>query len=254
MKKEISLFVMDVSDYARDEIGNELNDYFEDLKISIGSWTQYITPTKVMYRSNRELIVISNGYASAYLLAFYLTRIWKYKNHLPYFSLSFGIIEEDLSTINIDTWNHPLLQEAKRAVEVLKNKQSRKKFQFIFADLLDREKFYMVKSEFEKMLNTISDLMQEHLNNQTDIQSLVCSLYVILGQQNKVSEYLNRTKSTISSHMKNGKTIVILNAFNNLVSVLDSLQTEPPFQKTEELQMNIKQNILQHLQIHFPKK
>ena len=75
----------------------------------------------------------------------------------------------------------------------------------IFLSEKSLEGYHFFRSQFETLLNTILKLQQDQINEQTDIQSLVCSLFLILNQQNKVSHYLDRSASTVSSHMKKGK-------------------------------------------------
>lgn len=254
MGNQVSVFIMDVSNSSKEDIGNELSDYLQDLQISIAYWTQYITTTKVAHRAGDELVVVSNGFASTYILAFYLSRIWKYTDHPPYFGLSFGNIEGNLNDINIETWIHPLMKQSRLANDFLKNQQKRMQFRFELAPRKDASGFEVYSREFATLLNTSLSLKQEQINEQTEIQSLVCSLYLMLGQQNKVSEYLGRTKSTISSHMKNGKADVILDTFYNIVDVLNSLEMGPVNNQTEELQLNIRQNVNNRLQVYLPKE
>lgn len=252
MSNEVSVFIMDVSNSSKENIGNELSDYLQDLQISIAYWTQYVVPTKITHRAGDELVVVSSGYASAYTLAFYLSRIWKYTDHRPYFGLSFGNIEKDLNSINIETWIHPLMKQARSANDFLKRQQNRIQFRFELSHSQGANGFEVYNNEFETLLNTVLALKQEQINEQTELQSLVCSLYLMLGQQNKVSKYLGRTKPTISSHMKNGKTDIILNAFHDIVKVLTSLETDNHL--VNDLQSNIRNNVNSRLQIYLPKE
>lgn len=254
MTNEISVFIMDVSNSSKEDMGNELSEYLQQLQLSIANWTKNIVPTKVTHRAGDELVVVSSGYASAYTLAFYLSRIWKFTDHQPYFGLSFGHIQGELSTVNIETWIHPLMKQAKMANDFLKNQQNRIQFRIELPPLSGEKGFEVYSKQFETLLNMSLTLMQEQINKQTEIQSLVCSLYLMLGQQNKVSKYINRTTSTISTHMKKGKTDVILNAFYNIVNVLNSLEVGQVDHQTEELQTSIRQNVTNHLQDYFPKE
>src|SRR5699024_8223238 len=124
---------------------------------------------------------------------------------------------------------------------------NRKQFHFKLLTSKDNESVPAYSSPFESLFNTILDLKQEQKNEQTEIQSLVCSLYFLLGRQNKVSKYLGRTTSTISSHMKNGKTDVILKAFHHIVEVLNELGENQSVEQNDELQTNLRQNITSRL-------
>lgn len=120
MANEVSIFIMDISNSSKENIGNELSEYLEQLKNYITEWTENTAVTKVSHRAGDELVVVSSGYASAYTLAFYLSRIWRFPDHKPYFGLSFGDIQEDISEINIETWIHPLMKQARNANNHLK--------------------------------------------------------------------------------------------------------------------------------------
>ena len=100
----------------------------------------------------------------------------------------------------------------------------------------------------------ILKLQQDQINEQTAIQSLVCSLFLVLNQQNKISHYLDRSASTISSHLKKGKYESITSAFNDIVKVLNSLQPESEHTQqviNDQLQQNIKRIVSDHLHEYF---
>ncbi|GGP10840.1 hypothetical protein [Oceanobacillus neutriphilus] len=254
MTNEVSIFIMDISNSSTENIGNELSGYLEQLKNHIAEWTQDSAVTKISHRAGDELAVVSSGYASAYTLAFYITRIWRYPGHKPYFGLSFGDIQEDISEINIETWIHPLMKQAREANNYLKKQSNRLLFRFELPRLSDEQGFTVFSQQFEALINTSLTLKQEQMNEQTEIQSLVCSLYFILNQQNKVSQYLGRTTATISYHIKQGKTQLILNAFYSIVKVLDSLGLQNSKPLNDKLQENIRENIRTHLPDYFPEE
>lgn len=254
MTNQVSVFIMDVSNSSKEDIGKELSEYLQQVEGDITDWTKNIVTTKITHRAGDELVVVSSGYASAYTIAFYLSRIWKFPQHQPYFGLSFGNIQEDISALNIETWIHPLMKQARIANDFLKKQRDRKQFRFEIPSLLSNKSLGVFSKQFETLLNTILSLKQEHMNEQTEMQSLVCSLYLIVGQQNKVSQYLDRSTSTISSHMKNGKTDVILHAFDDIVHVLNSLEVDDEECLTDGLQTNIKENVMNHLHNYFPKE
>ncbi|MDX8046199.1 hypothetical protein SH601_09370 [Gracilibacillus sp. S3-1-1] len=250
---EVSVFIMDVSNSSNNDIGNELSSYLQQLQTSITKWTENITITKVSHRAGDELVVVSSGYASAYILAFYISRIWKFVDHQPYFGLSFGNINQDITTLNLETWIHPLMKQARNANDYLKKQQNRSLFHMALPNVSDKHGWNTFSKQFETLINTSFRLKQEHINDQTNIQSLVCSLYLIFGQQSEISQYLERTKGTISHHMKQGKTQVILQAFHNIVELLDSLEVSAEYQLTDMLQKNIRYHVMNHLQDYFPK-
>lgn len=243
---------MDISDSSEENIGSELSKYLQKVVVSLKEWTGKGIPIHVSHRAGDELVVVSRGYANAYTLAFYLSRTWKYAEHKPYFGLSFGEIDDDFHSLNIETWIHPLMKHARLANEYLKKQQNRGQFRFALPESPGNVGYEIFNKQFETLFNTSLLLKQEQINEQTAIQSLVCSLYLILEQQNKVSQYLGRTTSTISSHMKNGKIEVILNTFNDIVHVLKSLEVSGEEGQNEELQANMRKKITKHLHDYFP--
>ncbi|WP_080874459.1 hypothetical protein [Oceanobacillus timonensis] len=254
MANEVSIFIMDISNSSNENIGKALSDYLEQLKENISRWTENTAVTQISHRAGDELVLISSGYATAYTLAFYISRIWKFTDHPPYFGLSFGTIQEDVRDINIETWIHPLMKQARNANDYLKKQMDRWLFRFALPDSSNEQTFTAFSRQFETLINSNLMLKQEQINEQTAIQSLVCSLYFILGQQKKVSQYLKRTTATISHHMKQGKTQVILRAFEDIVKVLDSLGTQEKQRLTDKLQTNMRQQISQHLPDYFPEE
>lgn len=258
MTNPVSVFIMDVSNSSKEGIGSELSNYLQDLEERIGVWTKDITRTKVIHRSGDEIVVVSSGYATAYTLAFYISRIWSFKEHQPYFGISYGDIQNDVSTLNIETWVHPLMKQARNASDILKRQgQKRDQFNFALADVLNEkisEEHYFFRSQFETLLNVVLKLQQDQMNEQTDIQSLACSLFLILNQQNKVAHYLDRSASTVSSHIKKGKCESIISSFNDVLKVLNSLQaiSVPNQQVTnDKLQRNIKRIVSKQLGDYF---
>ena len=108
------------------------------LEERIAVWTKDITTTQVIHRSGDEIVVVSSGYATAYTLAFYISQIWAFKDHKPYFGLSFGEIQEDVNALDIETWIHPFMKQARYANDMLKHQeQNRDQFNFELADFLN---------------------------------------------------------------------------------------------------------------------
>lgn len=267
MTNQVSVFIMDVSNSSAEDIGDELSKYLHYLKEKISSWTKGIIATKVIHRSGDEIVVVSTGYATAYTLAFYISRIWSFRDHKPYFGLSFGDIQQDVSDLNLETWIHPLMKHARNSNDILQQQEhNRHQFNLELGHFSGDSSnecspvgYQLFSSQFETLLNTILRLQQNHIMEQTDIQSLVSSLFLILNQQNKVSDYMGRSPSTVSSHMKKGKNDAIIASFNDIVTVLNSLDTTNgldtdtnPQVTNDKLQNNIKLIVGNNLHDYFP--
>lgn len=249
MDHPTSVFIMDISNSSKVGVGTKLSKFLHQLEQDIKDWTSDGFETKVVHRSGDEIVLVSSDYATAYTIAFYINHIWPFKDHQPYFGLSFGHIQTSVNELDIETWIHPLMKQAKEANDMLKVQQApRDQFMFKLASSVNHP-------QFETLFNTILTLQQDQMNDQTTIQALVCSMSFILNQQNKVSNYLDRSASTVSSHIKKGKYESIIGAFNDIVKVLISLQSESTSQAellNQQLQQNIRQIISNQLTDYFP--
>lgn len=251
MAGQISIFIMDISGSSNTPSGEELSDYLDQLKKSIEKWTENTMGTKVSHRAGDELAVICEGTAAAYALAFYISRLWKFKDFPPYFGISFGEVEDDLNSIDINTWIHPLMKHARNANDYLKQQKHKGTFHFELPAVSNIEHVPAWNEAFQRLINSNMTLSEELMESQTDIQSLVCSLYLILAQQNKVSDYLQRTTATISHHMKQGRTQIVLDAFHDMIKVLSAFSGEVDGLAVDQLQENIKEDASQQLDAYF---
>jgi ABC-type transporter Mla subunit MlaD len=137
------------------------------------------------------------------------------------------------------------MKQARNANDYLKQQKHKGLFRFELSSTPTSNEAY------QHLINSNMVLAEELMDSQTDIQSLVCSLYLILTQQNKVSDYLQRTTATISHHMKQGRTQVILDAFHDMIKVLNSFSGEVNGPAINQLQENIKQDVSRQLEAYF---
>lgn len=229
MTKPISIFILDVSNSSSEEMGETLTNYLDDVVNWITEWTKNFGHIKVKHRSGDEIIFVAYGYATSYILAFFITRIWKYQNHKPYFGLSFGDIDTELETVDIEKWIHPLIKQARYANDRLKQEQVRPLFRYEMDQFCPSNQKSNVghnpyREEFERLINTLLRMQQTFIIEQTALQELVCSAYFILQQQKAVSHLLGKTPATISSHFKKGKCEEIFSIFTEILETLQSLE------------------------------
>lgn len=251
MKNPISIFILDVSNSSAGDIGEELSQYLDEMVTWITSWTKDTLNIKVKHRAGDEIIFAGDGYATAYTIAFFISRVWKYKkNHLPYFGLSFGDSERPVKEIDIEKWIHPLLKQARYANDLLKQEKSRPLFKFELDQFLADGHELPFRYEFELLINGLLNVQQDYIRKQTEIQKMVFSLYFILEQQKSLSQLLSKTPPTISSHLKKGNSSEIMNTFYTIQTVLDSLQSKqyPEIKlQTEELAYSIRKHLKSNL-------
>lgn len=256
MNHPISIFILDVSNSSSAKMGEELTNYLDELVNWITVWTKEFGHCKVKHRAGDEIIFAGNGYSTAYIIAFFISQVWKYSDHTPYFGLSFGDSDKKLEEVDIEKWIHPLIKQARYANDLLKQEHVRPLFKF------ELDQFYQYNSsfsynqfrnEFEVLTNSLIRLQMTMLKEQTPIQKQVFTYFFILQQQKAVAKLLKKTAPTISSHYKKGKSEDIIKVFTELVTVLDSLQ-EKSYNGTPEKAKSesIIETIRNHLKInHF---
>ncbi|UOK56357.1 helix-turn-helix domain-containing protein [Bacillus sp. OVS6] len=91
---------------------------------------------------------------------------------------------------------------------------------------------------------------QKLVNEQTDLQKMVFSLFEIFNQQRKVAKILGKSPSTISSHFKKGSGEELRMIFINLNIVLNSLQ-QKEFPDSHPALPKLQQSIRTYLQQHI---
>lgn len=257
MKHPISIFILDVSNSSTAGMGEELSNYLDELVNWINVWTKDFGHCKVKHRAGDEIIFAGYGYSTAYILAFFISRIWKYRNHPPYFGLSFGDSDKLLEEVDIEKWIHPLIKQARYANDLLKQENVRPPFKFELDQFYQDQTFFpfnQFRYEFEVLINSIIRLQLTLLKEQTPIQEQVFTYYIILQQQKAVATILGKTAPTISSHFKKGKSEEVLNAFSELITILNSLQEKSYNDKAEKAKSELlMEAIRHHLKINYCK-
>lgn len=215
--KPVSIFIMDVTKSSSSDNGEELSKYLEDIEVLINHWFEGYGSVKVKHRSGDEVIFLSYGYSAAFVTAFFISRIWRYEENKPYFGLAFGNVDKELEELDIDKWIHPLVKQARMANDCLKDQRERETFLF---------KGHDHAPELLTLLNGMLKLQHVVNGHQTEIQRLVCSLYLVYERQNAVAEILKRSAPTIYSHYKKGNSEHLFRSYREMAGVLDSLQTK----------------------------
>lgn len=257
MNYPISIFILDVSNSSSTDMGEELTNYLDEVVNWIHIWTNGFGHCKVKHRAGDEIIFAGYGYSTAYIIAFFISRIWKYSEHTPYFGLSFGDSDKELEEVNIEKWIHPLIKQARYANDLLKQEQVRPLFKFEldqFYQPTNLFPYHQYRYEFELLINSLLRLQLTLMKEQTDIQRQVCIYYFILQQQKAVAALLRKTAPTISSHYKKGKCEDIVNVFSELISTLDSLQEKSyklkkPKTASESLMVSIRNHLKENINL-----
>ena len=154
----------------------------------INVWTDDIVKIKISQRMGDEIFFIAENYATAYTIAFYISRIWKYKKHQPYFGLTFGTINKSLHEIDMETWIHPIVKKARMANDELKketeNNNSFKSSQLdnhiesnnLRKQLEFHEPTHHLLTMYELALNALLKAQEICIDKQTDLQEYITSL------------------------------------------------------------------------------
>jgi hypothetical protein len=251
MNHPISIFILDVSNSSSAEMGEELTNYLDEMVNSINVWTKEFGHCKVKHRAGDEIIFAGYGYSTAYIIAFFISRVWKYRDHTPYFGLSFGESDKKLEEVDIEKWIHPLIKQARYANDLLKQEPVRPLFKFELDQFYQNNSIFpynQFRNEFEVLINSLLRLQMTMLKEQTPIQEQVFTYFLILQQQKAVAKLLEKTAPTISSHYKKGKSEEIIEVFTELVTILDSLQEKsyndnPKKEKSKLLMESIRHHL-----------
>lgn len=251
-----SVFIMDVSNSSTAFSGEELSDYLAEIEGWIKQWFQNSGPIQVKHRSGDELIFLANGFSTAFITAFFVSRLWKFESNQPYFGLAFGSIDKDVKEIDIEKWIHPLVKQARIANDFLKKEQkNRETFLFQLTASGEGEEIGYVIPELEALINGTLRLQHALAVMQTDIQKLVGSLYLIYEKQKAVAELLGRSAPTIYSHYKKGHSEQILGSYREVASVLDSLQAKAfehaDHRRSKLLEEKIRHHVKDHVRNVF---
>lgn len=235
-----SVFIMDISKSSSAEIGEELSGFLADIESWIHNWFKGYGHYQVRHRSGDELIFLAGGYATAFVIAFFISRLWKFEDNKPYFGLAFGSIDKNIDEIDIEKWIHPLVKDARQANDFLKKQKERETFHF----KLDRN---MYDDELVTLLNGMLKLQNALDKQQTDVQRMVCSLYLVYEKQNTVAELLKRSAPTIYSHFKKGHSELVLGSYHEIATVLASLEEKEFANSVETKTKLLEENIRNHI-------
>lgn len=226
----VSVFIMDITNSSSAAYGEMLSNYLGKLETYINKWYEGIGSVQIKHRSGDELILLAEGYSTAFITAFYISSIWKYEKHLPYFGLAYGRLDKKVEEIDIEKWIHPLAKQARSANDQLKKQKNRETFCY---QIPERE------PGLQTLINGMLSLQNVLRMEQTDVQRLVCSLYLIYGKQNTVAQLLDRSAPTVYSHFKKGHCEQILRSFHEIVSVLDGRQASDFFSDMQNGQLKL---------------
>ncbi|MEC2078535.1 hypothetical protein [Metabacillus fastidiosus] len=249
MKQPVSIFIMDVTNSSDESHWIELSNYLQQWENHISNWCNDTIPFIVSHRRGDEILFIGKYLFSAYTVAYAISQHWKYDNHKPYFGLSYGFIDEDIEGIDIEIWNHPLIKKAKKASENIKTDKKRKR-NILFG--AEEQKDVINKTD---IINLLLENQQALLENQSENQKLIYSLYSIFNEQKKIAQLLNKTQATISTHYKRGKCELLNENYDKIQKILGCYETAEEAVDKETLlaidslnssiQTNLKKNLTQ---------
>ncbi|NRR06244.1 hypothetical protein HP570_29055 [Brevibacillus sp. RS1.1] len=248
MGKPVSIFIMDVTKSTDIDNPDLLTEYLSDIVQWIKRWTDDIVSIKVKHRLGDEIILISENYSTAFIIAFFINQCWQFKRNPPYFGMTIGDIDKDISDIDIETWNHPLIKQARIANDTLKNESNRVPFLFRVDNNNISGNFKQLE-EMIKLINLTCEIQFFITTEQTEQQKLIFFLYLILQKQVEIAKLLNKSASTISVQYKKGNGEIILKSFEqvkkSLNAVQDSIYSEES--SINEISENLRRSIMENI-------
>ncbi|WP_223699965.1 hypothetical protein [Sutcliffiella deserti] len=242
MEKPVSVFIMDVTNSSKN--WKKITSYLEKIEELIKNWTVGLPNVQVKHRLGDEIVCIFDHYATAYTVAFFISQIWKLEEQPPYFGISFGNVEEDLTRIDIDKWNHPLMSQARMANEKIKRSTNR-------TPILLVPETEMTDQPTMDMVNLLLEYQGKMMQEQTTLQHLISGLYTVMEEQKTIAKLLGKSPSTISSHYKKGNCEIIHRTLQTIQRTLISLEKNHAATSsaniTKEINNTIKNNLKQNL-------
>lgn len=214
MRNYASIFIMDVTNSSKFNKENELSEYLKywtDLLKKLDTFTNI----KVKHRQGDEIICVVDDYFTAYILAFYMIIHWKYREHMPYFGISYGYFDEELNDIEI--WNNPMVKQARLGNDFIKSQSPRNNLIALKKD--QKENQYLLSN-----INLIIEMQNNLIVNQTDKQREVLALHSLLESQKEIANYVKKTQATTSSHYTKGNVELIFKAYKTIVDHLKLTQ------------------------------
>ncbi|WP_141432320.1 helix-turn-helix transcriptional regulator [Bacillus sp. 03113] len=220
MKKATSIFIMDVTNSTSEKNWFEITKYLQEWEKYIGAWCENTIMSKVSHRRGDEILFVSYHHFTAFTIAYHISQHWKFTKQRPYFGISYGFIDEDIENLDIEIWNHPLIKKARDQNAKIKKDKNRYTNMLITGD---QEKKKIISTT--DILNLLIENQQALLQNQSENQKLIYSLYSIFHEQKQVAKVLNKTQSTISTHYKRGQSELLLKNFYKIQKILSIHET-----------------------------
>lgn len=235
MREPVSLFIMDVGRSKKFTNPRKLTEYLGKVCDDISLWTDAIVPTKAKHRFGDEIILVSRGFATSYIIASYIYSYWLYPGHKPYFGLTHGYIDIAVDDLpDLDIWNDPIIAFAREANDELKRQGITRKW-LTFNN--DGEMPQRIDT-----LNLLVEIKDNLLRNQTHQQHVAHLLSEIEIKQSDISKIMEKPRSAISRLISRGQSDVLRKIDQQVEVELAMLQdqcTKKDFRTIAELRKNI---------------
>lgn len=184
------LFIMDVSGSTSHDNMVTVSRLLVTLEENIKNWTSDFK-SYINYRMGDELFFICESPSTTLVLAYYIKLVWPLFNQPVKFGIAVGDIE--FPNQHIEQWNDPLIKSARIALNDIKSN-----------DAVD---FKLVGSDEDALYNDVlfyylTDIMQ----NQTPLQREIFLASLTTDSQKELAALTRRSNSTISNHLKKGRS------------------------------------------------
>jgi len=244
----VSVFIMDVTDSTNFQDSNDLTNYLGAVVRGVEAWIPGDVPFRIKQRYGDEIIFVSKHLETAYIVASYIKRFWKYPNHSPYFGMTYGFLDKDITAIeDVDKWNHPILKSARHAIDDLKKQDDRAWLVCLTDDSADED--------INQAINMTCEIQNMIIKEQTDIQQITCLLYLLFQRQTDVARLLNKSAPTISIALKKGKCNFLSDSFGvveNLIAFKNRQGEHLCVSETpKDFSKLLHESILRHISNHL---
>lgn len=196
----LSLFVMDVSNSTKYNNADEIKGLLIQLTHDIATWTKTLDFKYINFRMGDELFFVTNNLTATLLISYYIKLLWPLKRQ----PIKFGIAASncELPKGNLEHWNAPIIKQARYNLEQIKH-----------SDISDM--YLTIDNEDTSFLNDILyPYLTEIIQSHSMMQRNTILLSHVFEQQKDIAQYLNKSMSTISEHLKKGhkKQLLLIEA------------------------------------------
>lgn len=235
-KHAISVFIMDVTD-SSSLSPNDVKDY---LQTTVRRITQMAELSHmniaVQQRLGDEVLLVGQGYTTAYVIAFWLMLTWKYEGHKPYFGVGCGDVAAEFPTSSeLHEWNSPIVKVARVASDQLREQRPHNREWLKFGEFKRSQRDSFLFS----MINEYVEIQDRFLKMHTSVERLVSFLRLVENRQDDIADRLGKSPSTISRQLKKSNIDLIVKIKQRISDMLSILEVQSDIYRKNDMEVDL---------------